>query len=406
MVIQSSSEKGGRMPSTILSPIVGMDTRSEDALMQRGGKEPSLHVRDAVNVNIAPTGAFSLRQGFRQVTAEKITCLWQSPLHGDVFGVLGGMWGGVDTESWRHDPLVFIGQGEVFHAVLNNLVCVSGPAGVFVFNGQGVERLTIDTPSPPLVITGSGSLDPGAYGVAVSWLRGTKESAPSSIWMVDVSHGESLEVTLPMCLDSSVTGARIYLTAQNGGELRLYGDVAVSGTVSIPVMGNLGAPVQFRGMSPMPSGRYLAVWRGRLVVAQANVIRFSEAMAYHLHDEAHGFIQFPQRITFMLPVRGGLWVGQRDHVVFLSGGSPDSLELVVRKVKPPIPGSAVLVDAELLDPEISQGDACAVWLSENGYVVGTGSGTVVELHSKIIGGVSGESGRSVVLDGRVLTAVL
>ncbi|MGY2498914.1 hypothetical protein, partial [Klebsiella pneumoniae] len=93
---------------------------------------------------------------------------------------------------------------------------------------------------------------------------------------------------------------------------------------------------------------YLKYWRGRLLIANGNVLRWSEALAYHLHDERHGFVQMPQRITFVQPVDGGIWVGQVDHVAFLAGAEPGALSLSRKASRAPIPGSAILVPAEVV----------------------------------------------------------
>ncbi len=390
-----------------LVPVAGINNVAEDAALQRGGESPRLYVRDAVNVDLTPAGKAELRAGVRRVSDTPYRNLWQSPLHGDTFATLGDQWGRVDPLTWSHEPLAIVGEGPVSHVVLNNLVCVAGPAGIFTFDGAKAQRLTLDTPPAPLVLVGEGSLSEGGYGVAVAWLRGSLESAPSRLATVHVPNGGSLEITLPLSLDATVTGARLYLTKPNGGELLREQDYPPAGTIAVRVAPSLGAPAQFQHLSPMPTGLYLAYWRGRLLTAKGNVLRFSEALAYHLHSERHGFLQMPQRITFVLPVDGGIWVGQVDHVVFLAGSSPDQLAISRKTAKAPMPGSAILVDADALGGELSQsGRATAVWLADNGYVAGTADGAVVELQAGALRGIAGQAGTTVVLDRRLLTIVI
>ena len=141
------------------------------------------------------------------------------------------------------------------------------------------------------------------------------------------------------------------------------------------------------------------------MTASANVLRFSEALAYHVHDRRHGFVQMPQRITFVQPVDGGIWVGQVDHVAFLQGASLDTLELQAKASKAPVPGSAIKVKAELLGDLAQGGGECAVWLAGNGYVVGTAGGSIAEPMAKVMQGVRAANGASVVFGDRLLTAV-
>lgn len=394
------------MADISLMPVVGMNTVAEDAALHRRGEAPRLYVRDAVNLSITPAGKPELRPGRRKVTDVAYRNLWQSPLHDDRFGTLDGEWVRI-MPDWSHEPLATIGAGDVFHEVLNNLVCVAGSAGIYTFDGVQAERLAIDTPPAPLVMTGDGALDAGSYGVAVSWLRGKTESALSGITSIAVEANGSLQITLPLCPDETITGARLYLTKPDGGELRRAGDYPVTAPpIEITLLPSLGADAKFQHLSPMPTGKFMKYWRGRLVVATGNVLRFSESLAYHLHDERHGFVQLPQRITFVQPVEGGIWVGQVDHVVFLQGASPGDLTLVRKASKAPVPGSAIAVNSEVVGGELSGGGGTvALWLAENGYVVGTGEGGLAELHAGVLSGITGQSGTSVVFERRALTAV-
>ncbi len=395
------------MKTVRLMPLAGMNNVSDDSELQRGGDAPRLYVRDAVNVDLAGGGRATLRKGAKRVAAAPIRDLWQSPLHGDTFGAVGDQWVKVDTAAWDTEALATVGPGPLHHVVLNNLVCVAGDEGIFIYDGSTARRLTIETPAAPMVASMAGALVPGAYGVAVAWVRGSVESATSEMTHVTVGAGEGIHITLPYCMDPTVTGVRLYLTKPDGGELGRCEDYPIGlTTVEVPLLPELGAPPQFQYKSPMPSGRYLAYWRGRLLTARANVLRFSEPLAYHLHDERYGFIQLPQRITFVQPVAGGIWVGQRDHVVFLSGDSPDAMAVQRKASRPPVPGSATLMPAEAAGAELATGGSpVAVWLAENGHVVGTSEGGLVELHAGVMDRITAEIGHSVVLERRVITAV-
>lgn len=378
------------------------NTAEESALARETGH----FVRDAVNVDLTPAGKVHLRPGVQKVTSVRLKNLWQSSLHKDTFATLDEEWVKVNPLDWSTDPLATLGEGEVFHEILNNHVCVAGPSGIFTYDGQQARKLTIDTPAPPFVTTGEGSLVQGLYGVAVAWLRGSVESATSALAQVDVPANGSLEITFPLCLSTAITGIRLYMTHPNGGELLRAGDYLINEFMaSVPLLPQLGAAAQFRHLSPMPTGKYLKYWRGRLLVANGSVLRFSEAMAYHLHNERYGFVQFPQRITFVQPVDGGIWVGQVDHVVFVEGNDPANMSVQRKTSKAPIPGSAIQVQADIGGELASGGVAAVIWLAENGYVAGNSTGQVVELHAGVMRGITAESGTSVVLDRRLLTAV-
>jgi len=390
-----------------LLPMAGINNVAEDAALQRGGDTPKLYVRDAVNVDITESGLPQLRSGVRPVTTAAYRNLWQSPLHGDVFGTLGNQWARVDPTSWTHEALVTIGEGDVSHEVLNNRVVVSGPAGLFVFDGSSAQRLTFDSAAPPMVAAlGGGSLAAGTYGAAVAWLRGDLESQTSEATFVEVGEGGLLRVAFPLCMDPSVTGVRLYLTRQDGGELARAGDYpANADPVDVPLLPELGRPAQFRHLSPMPAGAFLRYWRGRLLTARLNVLRWSEAMGYHLHDERHGFLQMPQRITFIEPVEGGIWIGQVDHVAFLEGATPEGFSVRRLASRAPVPRSSIRLPAEAVGAAAEGGREVAVWLAENGYVLGTASGTMLELQAGTLKGITSLYGSSVLAGRRIITAV-
>ena len=335
------------MKSIPIAPLAGIDNASgRDDALQVGGNAPKVYLRDAVNVVIDNARA-SMRAGLRKATSTPYADLWQSPLHGDTFARLGSQWVKVNMADWTHEVLAEVGEGALSHLVLNGTVLVAGPAGIFQYNGSAAKPFTIDAPPGPIVTASTGSLEAGDYGVAVAWLRGALESPLSPMTTHKSAAAGGLQVLLPMALDPTITGVRMYLTRHNGGELLRGEDYPVVTTVvNLPTLPKLGAPTQFRHMDPMPTGQYLGLWQGRLVVAQGRTLRFSEAMAYHVHDPRHGFVQMPQRITFVAPVDGGLWVGQVDHVVFLRGTAPQELVFERKTSRAPVPGSTVALASD------------------------------------------------------------
>lgn len=391
-----------------LTPLAGMDNASADALLQIGGDAPRIYLRDAVNVDLGEGGRARMRPGLRQVSTTPFANLWQSPLHGDVFATVGEQWVKVDTLLWSYEVLALLGEGDVSHTVLNGAVLVAGPSGIWRYNGKTAQRLTIASPPAPMVTPGAGALPVGAYAVAVSWLRADGvESAVSPSTTCQTTSAGALEVVLPWCMDESVTHARLYFTNCNGGELRSGESYPIGTTeVGITALPKLGAAAPALHLQAMPTGRYLNYWRGRLLSATANVLRFSEALAYHLHDARHGFVQMPQRITFVQPVDGGIWVGQVDHVAFLQGDSPATLQYTKRQARAPVAGSAVGLKADEAGQLSVDGRASVLWIAENGFVQGTSDGQLLESQSQHMKGISGNTGTCVVFGKRVLAALI
>lgn len=394
------------MKSTPIAPLAGIDNFSpRDDALQVGGNAPKVYLRDAVNVVINNARA-SMRPGLRPVTSTPYADLWQSPLHGDTFARLGAQWVKVNTADWSHEVLAEVGGGALPHLVLNGTVLVAGPAGIFQYDGRTAQPFTLSAPAAPVVTASAGSLEAGDYGVAVAWLRGALESPLSPMTTHKSAAAGGLQVLLPMALDPTITGVRMYLTRHNGGELLRGEDYPVGTTVvNLPTLPKLGAPTQFRHMDPMPTGQYLGLWRGRLVVAQGRALRFSEAMAYHVHDPRHGFVQMPQRITFVAPVDGGLWVGQVDHVVFLRGTAPQELVFERKTSRAPVPGSTVALASDEAGEASGGGRAVVAWLSSVGFAMGTPDGAIIEPQAQRLRSIGATAGSTVVQHHRLTTAL-
>ena len=215
------------MPSQSFMPCRGIDNTSEDAAMVQGGREPFVYMRDVVNANVTPAGKLDMIASGGKVTDSKYRNLWQSPLHKDVFAVIDDMWVKVDTSNWTHEELEIIGgsSNTVSHTVLNNLVVVAGAQGLFTYDGQTCQPLTIDRPPMPIAY---GNIDDTQQtrSIAISWLRGSMESSLSDY----VTAGASADVVLPMVLDPTITAVNIYATNLGGTDMQLAGTVSSNAT--------------------------------------------------------------------------------------------------------------------------------------------------------------------------------
>ena len=395
------------MPVKKIPALLGINNVKEDAALEVGGDAAGLFVRDAVNVDITESGRVRMRQGVAQQSTTAFKHLWQSPLHGDCFAALDSQWVKVNIDTWETEPLVECGQGPLFHIVLNNLVCMSCDNGLFTYDGKTAKRLTIDTPAKPQAnIKYNYSLDHGDYSFAISWVANGLESALSEIEKVQLTDKSGAQLQLPMCLDSNVTHVRIYMSEPGGGELRQAFELPIDTmSVDIPALPELGRAATFQYLSPMKSGNFLRLWRGRLWVVRSNVLYFSEAMTYHLTDERYNFIQFPQRIRFIEPVDGGIWVGQADHVVFLRGQDVRNMVIEQKASRAPVYASSSLLHSDMVKSLSQGGTWCAVWLAENGFVLGTSEGQLVEIQSDAIYGITANSCRLVGFDNRLVAVV-
>lgn len=133
-------------------------------------------------------------------------------------------------------------------------------------------------------------------------------------------------------------------------------------------------PLDTRMYYPPPIGHLLMAAHGRMHVAQDNIIWYSEPLAYSLFRMSQGFYQFGSRITMMVSVAGGFFVGDQEGAYFI--------DLEYNKVKVsdsrPYQGSSVVLAPNTLSGLEVEGEV-AMWASPKGLVIGTASGAVINI---------------------------
>ena len=386
-----------------LMPLRGIDNVSDNESMSSFGKVPFVKLRDAVNVNISSSGRVQLRETGVIATETPYKNLWVSPLHGDTFGTLNGELVKINPVDWSHENLNIELKGSVNYLVVNNFIIISDALALYKYDGASVIKLTIETPPEPMARLSTGSLLDGTYTVAIAWSKDGRESGLSSSVSLNVEGG--IELILPYNYSGNADQAVIYMTERNGSELLKVATVAIN-TVTFTISSDkdLTRAAQFQHLSPMRTGKFLKLWRGRLLTADKNMLYFSQALNFHLCDERYDYIALPQRVTFVEPVESGIWVGQSNTVIFLSGAAVNELQLVQTGAKAPVPGTALRVNSDLLG-EIASGLEAVLWLAENGYCIGTPSGNLVEAHANTLKGITAKGGQSVRFDDRIVTVL-
>lgn len=390
-----------------LIPMMGMNNAREYSALEIKGDAEALFVRDAVNIDFDAKGKVYSRAGVEKVTDLDLEKLWQDEVTGDVFGLKDGSVFRLNMQDWTSEFMFYIGVGKMDITYINNVMVVSGRSGLFEYNGIEFDKMTIENCPPPFVSVVSGTMQAGDYGVAASFVYNGKESSLSQVQSVTVGEGGGLEIVLPISLQGNELDVRVYITQCNGSELYRLGTYKAE-QVSIRVHRNeyLGASPTFMNKSPMISGEIARHWGGRLFTSINDTMYFSEPLAYHITDERFNFIKLPTRITFIEPVEGGIWVGQENGVLFISGADPKDFTLVKKSAKKPIPYSSIIVKSSEISGDFSQGSSpVAIWLSENGYVAGTSEGLCYELHKGVIEGIKGNYSATVVFGRRLTTIV-
>jgi hypothetical protein len=128
---------------------------------------------------------------------------------------------------------------------------------------------------------------------------------------------------------------------------------------------------------PLPAGKFIAYWKGLLLVAKGNVLYISDALCDH-YDIRTGFRVFENDITMVRPVDDGIYVadGRTWYLVEKRSFADDPAEFRKEPVleADAIPYTDVLIDGKYVG-EGEEGNL-AIWTSSLGICIGNNKGIV------------------------------
>ena len=126
-------------------------------------------------------------------------------------------------------------------------------------------------------------------------------------------------------------------------------------------------------------GGIVRYYRGRLYAVDGRTIWATEPQDYQHVDLARGFLQLESEILLFEPVSSGIYVGTpNDGVRFFAGPDFKLFTLQNADSLVPVRGSGLSVDGALFE---SPGQG-AIWLTNRGWVFGSGDGQTRRLTDK------------------------
>ena len=176
---------------------------------------------------------------------------------------------------------------------------------------------------------------------------------------------------------SEVVAHRLYVTPPNGERMYFNTEVPLGQAFDI-TDGTLKQDGELRRhRSPLPGGRIVRYYRGRLYVAYGSTVYVSDPYC-EFYDIYGGWLQFDHEVTLLEPVLSGIYVGTTKEVVFLDGPEPGSFKLAVVAPRGAYAGTGCHLPADWLDGRLANDRAHppAAWLSDVGMVVGLPDGNV------------------------------
>ena len=169
------------------------------------------------------------------------------------------------------------------------------------------------------------------------------------------------------------------------GVAQAWGAEVSPGQWISPVMrptDTLGA-IAGRMLGAVPMATEIEHYKGRIYLANEQLLWATELYLYDLVDKTKNFIQFENDITMVRAVDDGLYVGTTAQLFFLQGTFAEGLKRSIVVNAPVIPGSAVLAPTADVHPQARSGPVpegtSPVFMTGDGVCVGLAGGQVFNL---------------------------
>jgi hypothetical protein len=215
---------------------------------------------------------------------------------------------------------------------------------------DGLSSLDRSVPEPVTLgapDTAFGELFPGAYRYYLTHVRlvDGAESPPVGSSPISIVSGGLRIDGLPQLPGHALN---VYLSAESGEGAYLVGaGIAGDAFQFGGKNAELVTPCRTIGARPFPVGTITAYWRGRVLVAQGDVLWASRPFAPHLSDW-RDFKPMKARLTAIQPVDDGIFVGTDKELVFLAGTTWEGLTYRSTRRGPVVLGSGVSAPGDQL----------------------------------------------------------
>lgn len=336
----------------------------------------------ANNIDLDRTGRMSRRAGFTNVLPGPIHSVWSSDEEDQCLFVSGGQVTQLNPD-FTSSPLALLTAPlePVSFVKVNDRVYFANGVDTGVVEQGAVRSWGIAPPLLPGVEVISGAMFAGQYQVAMTYFRSdAQESGAVMAATVAVPANGGLALTLPVSTDPGVSAKGVYISPANGEDLYLAA-IIPNDQINAQFLGqglDLDLPLVTQFLQQAPAGQLVAYYRGRLFVAQGDVLYPSEPFAYEQFDPRN-YIQMDSRITMLAPMTdkelsdagrsSGFFVGTDRSSGVLVGSSPEDFQYVPKTDYGAVFGALDFVDGSLFDTAVGT-RKLPIWLSTQGICVG------------------------------------
>jgi len=186
--------------------------------------------------------------------------------------------------------------------------------GVFNPTTNTISDWGILPPPGPMLLTGSGSLPPGVYNVAMTSSNGDEISGTGPITSIELAETGGIQIL------NRPSGSEVWCTDAN--EFIFYRIGAASKIVSIPTV----EPCPSLMCSPPPFLSNLCYAFGRIWGSSGKTVYYSQPFKFGWFRLSANRFEFDSEVTVIAKVPTGIFVGMKDKTRFLSGTEPEKMQ--------------------------------------------------------------------------------
>lgn len=342
-------------------------------------------VADAVNVDLTEVGTFQRRPGSeRVITGSNVRSLTSSGGYG---------YYAAGSNLYRFDGVAPSESIATLASPFANVCYAETPSGLAWSDGftlnllrSGVTaRLVPSMPNPAPIAVGQsgGSLREGMYAVCFATvLASGLRSALTEPAFVQVPENGRIRLTMASLLAT----VDVFVTAPDGDIFYRDRTLPIGTTLQdLSVITSSGEPVVHEVTASLPPADILAYSNGRLLSAQGQFVRYSLPYSLGLYKPGSGYIPFPDVVTLVAAVEGGVYMATAKKTWFFPGGDLSKSNMVEVAPYGATPGTLATI------PNSQD----VTWFSQRGPVRAGIDGSISLLQDKQIAFAPADSGASI-----------
>lgn len=320
----------------------------------------------ATDVDIGLDGEIVRRGGYARVAYQCHKNLWQA--QGFMLATSGSALVAIHPSGDRRTIYPALGHSRVWYCNLpdGRTTFTNGLIHGITDGYSGFDRGVAPPDSLGVPDVAFGTLIPGQYRYHLTFTRLSDrvESPAVSSAPVTVDGGLRLD-GLPTRDGHALT---VYLSNPDG-EGAFFAGVVEGRSIELgDPHASFAPPCRTIGAQVFPVGTVTAFWRGRVLVAQGDVLWASRPMTPHLADW-QDFKPMGSRITAVCPMHDGIYVGTDEDLFFLRGETWDQLALVRTGMGAVVLGSGIAVPGDQIGVGEGTGSGQAMMCIAGGEIV-------------------------------------